>query len=129
MRRPAGIAIFALCLLATTLLAPVSHAADALSVEIVRPAADETVHSNLGEVAVALTLTGVAGAPRLRILLDGRPFGAIQRTPVFTLQGVERGTHSLRVELVDARNAVVATSGAVTFHMWQASRLFPGRQP
>jgi hypothetical protein len=70
----------------------------------------------------------IAAGHRLRVLLDGKAFGAEQRTPDFVLQGVERGEHSLQIQLVDAGDAVVATSSAVTFYLWQASSLFPGRK-
>jgi hypothetical protein len=59
--------------------------------------------------------------------MDGKPYGADHHTLEFTLEGVERGEHSLQVQLIDAKDALVSASPSVTFHLWQASVLFPKR--
>ena len=83
------------------------------------------VHSNSGTVPVIVT-----GAPpdaRFVAVLDG------QRQPVrgnsaFEIPGVDRGTHTLSVLLVDDGGRVTGSTGVVEFHVWQASRLFPARR-
>jgi hypothetical protein len=126
--RPAYV-LFAALLLALSAAAPAQQPpAAARAISITAPAADETIHSNSGDVSVAVTV-----APRLArgesivISLDGRDVarGADQTVP---LAGVVRGTHALQARLVDAQGDVLAQSGEVTFHMWQASRLFPTRK-
>ena len=109
--------------------------AEGPSIVISRPQHDETLHDNTGAVVVTVALQGVtfAAGSRLRVLLDGKPHGADRRarelTLEFTLKGVERGSHSLQVQLIDARDALIATSPTVTFHLWQASTLLPPRKP
>ena len=105
--------------------------AQAPAVTISQPQAEQTIHDNTGAVPVAVTMRGAAlGADvYLRVLLNGKPYGGDQRSPEFTLTDVERGAHALQVQLVDAKQNVLATSAPVTFHMWRASALFPSRKP
>ena len=89
---------------------------------IVTPDAQQVVHSNAGTVRVVVT-----GAPPngwLRPVLDERPL-PLQRPPAFELQDVDRGTHTLRVQVLDGREQLVALTRPVEFHVWQASRRLP----
>lgn len=112
-------------------ITPAAAIAQSTTIVIDRPAAGKTVHSNTGTVPVAVSLPGraIAANERLRVLIDGKPYGAEQRTTSFELQGIERGEHSLQVQLLDAKSVTLATSPSVTFYLWQASILFPGRKP
>jgi hypothetical protein len=105
-----------------------AQAPGAYTVAIVQPANDETVHDNQGNVAVQVavspSLTAGAG---IVVLLDGQPV-ARQTDATFALSGIERGTHTLQAQVVGAGGATLAASPPVTFHMWQASRLFPSRK-
>jgi hypothetical protein len=92
---------------------------------VASPAVDETIHSNTGSVRVV-----VQDAPsglQLQPVLDGEVVGDPVTDSVFDLQGVTRGTHELSVMLLDARGHEVARTSPVTFHVWQASRLFRQR--
>jgi hypothetical protein len=98
------------------------------SVAIVQPANEETVHDNQGNVVVQVAVSPtLAPGDRIVLLLDGRQ---VSRQPGTTLalSGVERGTHTLQAQVVGAGVAPLAASQLVTFHMWQASRLFPSRK-
>ena len=108
--------------------AGMAPAAEAASVVIVSPRSEETIHDNAGNVAVTVIVDDGAQDAPLRVLLDGRPYGPLQHTRSFTLTGVERGEHTLQVQLIDAAGEIVASSDAVKFYLWQASRLFPGRK-
>ncbi len=101
--------------------------AAAASLQIVSPQNEETVHDNTGRVPVRVQGKVPEGA-RLRVLLDGRPFGEAQRTDAFTLEGVERGQHELRVVLLDASGRELEASQPVVFYQWQASARFPNRR-
>ena len=103
---------------------------DNVVMTIVSPKNQETIHSNVGSVPVKISLPGdatVAPGNAIRVLLDGREFGSPQHTSSFVLDGVERGEHTLQVLLMDASGNTTASSASVTFYMWQASALFPGR--
>jgi hypothetical protein len=92
---------------------------------VVSPAVDETIHSNTGSIRVV-----VQGAPnglQLQPLLDGAATSEPVDDPVFHLSDVPRGTHELTVRLLDADGREVTRTAPVTFHVWQASRLFRQR--
>jgi hypothetical protein len=95
-------------------------------VRVVSPAIDETVHNNSGSIRVV-----VEGAPsgyQLQPMLDGAAMGEPVADSVLHLRGVTRGTHELTVRLFDAKGREVMQTSPVTFHVWQASRVFRHRQ-
>ena len=104
---------------------------DAAVIAIVSPGNEQTIHDNSGNVPVMVTIKDgdpFAAGGTIQALLDGEPYGPSQQTSSFTLEGVERGEHNLRVQLMDSAGKVVASSDPVTFHMWEASVLAPGRK-
>lgn len=110
---------------------PSAARADAATITINSPQPEETIHDNNGAIAVAVVVRNGGAARdalRFRVLLDEQPYGPIQHSLSFTLAGVERGEHTLRVQSVDAAGNAIASSGTVKFYMWQASQLFPGRK-
>lgn len=95
---------------------------------VVQPANEQTVHDNDGNVTVRVAVTpGLAPGHRVVLLLDGRPIGQ-QMGGTFPLSGIERGAHTLQAQVVDSNGKTLIASHPVTFYMWQASRLFPGRR-
>jgi hypothetical protein len=125
------LAVF-LCLVAGALSAPPLAAQQSgVAVSISSPQNEETIHDNTGRVPVTVAITGgdpLAAGGSIRTILDGKAFGPAVRAASFALEGVERGEHALRVEVLDAAGTVIAASGSVKFYMWQASVLFPGRK-
>lgn len=84
---------------------------------IVAPVHDSSLRENSGFVSVAVELIPpLAADHRLRILLDGKPAGQGSST-IFPLENVDRGTHSLIVEVVNETGASLQQSTAATFHM------------
>lgn len=117
---------FALRWLAPALLTLSMGTASAESLRIISPADGETIHDNSGNVNVRVA--GGDPAAGYRAYLDGQPTGPISLTSGFTLTGIDRGEHQLVVAAVDGNGQPVTTSQTIVFYMWQASRLFPGRQ-
>jgi hypothetical protein len=103
-------------------------AAQAAEVAIVQPAHAETIHSNQGELTVRVRQSGGVAGARVQLMLDGSALPRTYRGNVIELKGIDRGTHTLQAVLLDAKGERLAASEPVTFYMWQASRLFPGRQ-
>ncbi len=100
------------------------------AVRIVAPAQDATVHDNQGNVEVAVEVMPAlraAAGDRIVLLLDGR-IAASGAKARFRLTGVDRGTHTLQAQVTAADGAVLLASAETAFHLWQASRLFPGRK-
>lgn len=117
-------------LLAFPLPSALAQGYDELS--IVRPGREEVVHDNAGHVEVELQLAPpleVKAGHRIRVSLDGVSASEPQQGVQFALDGVERGAHTLQAEVIDEKGAALITSAPVTFYLWRASVLFPGRQP
>ena len=102
--------------------------ARAAEISVVRPASNETIHSNQGKLTVVVRRAGAAPGSKIRLVLDGTVLPHSYRSGPIKLRGIERGSHTLKAVLLDAGDRRIAASAAVTFHMWQASRLFPSRK-
>ncbi|SCW52698.1 DUF4124 domain-containing protein [Pseudomonas sp. NFACC05-1] len=76
---------------------------------------DEALRANNGTFTV-----GVRAQPRLqsphlfRLLLDGQPYGQASNVPRLQLVNIDRGEHSLAVQVIDGDN-LVQQSETVTF--------------
>jgi hypothetical protein len=125
--------MFRLAALCCLLALPLAAAAQRYSTfEIIKPAQDEMVHDNTGAVEVELALDPALKTEeghRITVFLDDAPLPETRLALRFTLENIDRGTHTLRAAVTDNTGATVAATGTVTFHLWRASRLFPGRKP
>lgn len=100
------------------------------TVRIIVPQDDATVRDNEGNVDVAVEVS-----PPLRsdagehivLRLDGRAVASGADLHV-RLTGVDRGIHTLQVQVATAGGAVLLASPVTRFHMRRASRLHPGRK-
>lgn len=85
----------------------------------IKPSNDSTVRSNNGDVAVTLTLTPkLQKGHQINLYLDGKKLAGSSR--YFQLSNVERGTHTLRAEVVDGDNKVLIQQSS-TFHLQRAT--------
>lgn len=117
-----------LVFLLAALGASIARAGGYDDVRIVEPVPEATLHDNLGNVQVRVAVVpALRAGDRVEVLLDGKPAaaGAALR---FELRGVERGTHTLQARVLAGDGKALKGSPPVTFHLWQASRLFPGRR-
>lgn len=105
-----------------------AFAAEAARIEILSPQHEETIHDNEGNVEVTVRAE-LGRDQRIRVLMDGVPAAPESESRTIPITHVERGEHTLKAQVVNERGHVVAESKPVTFYMWQASALFPGRQP
>lgn len=94
------------------------------SLRIVRPPQGETIHDNSGTVPVewAAEPPSAGNGVSFRLVLDGRALPGPHAGNRFTLQGVERGEHTVQVIAIDRNGKEIATSGRVTFYLWHASQ-------
>lgn len=100
------------------------------SVRIIAPQPDATVHDNQGRVDISvevLPALRTAAGDRIVLLLDGRVAASGAKARI-RLTGVDRGTHTLQAQIAAADGSVLLASTETRFHMWRASRLFPGRR-
>jgi hypothetical protein len=85
---------------------------------IALPEPDAAVQSNGGGLLVVLE----SDPPLLpghfyRLEMDGQIQGVPNRSPVFTLEGVERGTHQLAGEIIDSKGEVLERTPAQPVHV------------
>jgi hypothetical protein len=97
------------------------------SLEITRPMNDEAIRSNEGKLtALAQVTPGLASNHRFRWRMDGEIVQDVN-SPELRLNNVDRGSHTLEAEIVDADGKVVISSETITFHLMRYS--VPGKQP
>jgi hypothetical protein len=118
-----------LLLICATLMPYPAFANGDRTVSIVAPEPDETIHDNNGNLEVKVTVAPPLHTEKgelLTVLLDDEVVASGTRHH-FKLTGIDRGDHTLLVQVTAADGKVLAASDKVTFHMWRASRLFPNR--
>jgi hypothetical protein len=93
------------------------------SVTISQPADDEAVRDNAGNLSIQVSSDPALQANhRFVVLIDGEK-QAEGRGGSLQVQNVDRGTHSLQVNVVDGGGQVLASSPVVKFHMLRVSVL------
>jgi hypothetical protein len=93
------------------------------SLEIWKPAAEETYPNTAGQVDVGIRLEpALRPSDTLALYLDGKHVDAADNSLDFTLTDVPRGTHSVAATITDNNTGkVVIQSPAVTFYVQQVS--------
>lgn len=95
--------------------------------EISAPTQDETIRNNEGKVTVGLRLEPtLSQGDVIELFLDGEKRGELS-SGGGTLSGVNRGSHSLKVRVVNASGQELISSQAVNFHLRRESKLFPNK--
>ena len=96
---------------------------------ILDPVNDATVRENSGLVTVTVSLLPPLSAEhQLRLLMDGKVVGQ-NSGGNFTLESVDRGTHSLLLEVVNAAGQSLQQSSVTTFHLQRYHLPPPKRKP
>ncbi len=96
------------------------------SLEIVQPENEATIRNNEGTVTVGIAVSpGLAKGHKVRILVDGNQLDGDLASTQFSLNNLNRGTHTLETRIVDEAGAVLISSSPVTFHLRKASVLTP----
>ena len=91
-------------------------------VEISQPASNATVRDNTGSVYVAGRIKPIfKQGLKIQLLLDNIPYKKPQTHSMFVLRNIERGEHQLKMDLIDNKGKVIASSEPVTFYMHRAS--------
>lgn len=101
------------------------------SLQITSPENDATIQDNAGNIQINVAFTpGLAAEHKLLLYLDGNQTGAGGKSGNITLSNVSRGSHTLRVAVVDAQGSQLISSPPVTFHLLRRSLLTqPGASP
>lgn len=96
---------------------------------IAQPESGGTVRNNDGRVAVTIALQpALQQNHKVMLYLDGAPVGNGFEGTTIELNGVRRGSHSLRAAVVDPTGQRLIEAPAVRFTLRQASLLEPNRE-
>ncbi|MDR9437767.1 MAG: DUF4124 domain-containing protein [Thiohalophilus sp.] len=101
-------------------------------VSITSPGNDESIRDNAGNVTLRGSVEpGLRGGHQLRWRLDGEPLA--QSGATVSLTNMDRGTHTVKLEVVNNDGEVLGASSSVTFHLLRHSKKRPappsGSQP
>lgn len=91
-------------------------------VSIQSPEPEATIRNNLGEITIRATQSGASKASIYRLIFDDAPFDS-NSSGVFKLNGIHRGAHTFKVELVNNKGKTLASSPTQTLYLHQASAL------
>lgn len=87
-------------------------------VSITSPQDQQTLRSNSGNVSVsAKILPKLELGHLVRLYVDGKPHGKPGPRTVWQLHNLDRGTHTVRIAVLDSNGKKVTGSGASTFHI------------
>ncbi len=102
--------------------APTEHPAYQL-LRILVPEPDAAVQEgSSGDLIVTLTSDpALMEGHNYRLLLDGNVVGAPSRSPVFPLTNLDRGTHQLAAEIIDAEGRIVERTPSQPVHILRIS--------
>ena len=90
------------------------------------PEQDATIRSNEGLVNVSFFIApALRAGHKIVVTLDGQKLKDQSASTQFSLQGIPRGTHTLKAEIVDDKGQTLASANAVSFHLRQKSILQP----
>lgn len=90
---------------------------------------DEALRANNGTFSVGVNLEPrLATGHRLRLLLDGQPYGQPSNVPRLQLTNIDRGEHSLAVEVLRGDESI-QQSAAVTFTVQRVNTGSPALRP
>ena len=100
-------------------------------VAITQPTQDATIRNNQGYVPIIINIEPeLRAGDKLQILFDDKPIGAPQTGKLFALNEIDRGTHTIAVQVIDKDGNVLNLSDTITFYM-QRPRvgMVPGTVP
>jgi len=96
--------------------------ADKFEVEIIRPTDNSTIRDNSGSVHVSGRIKPVfKQGLSIQLILDDTPYKLPQTHSMFALRDIERGEHQIKLNLLNAKGKIIASSKSVTFYMHRAS--------
>lgn len=91
------------------------------SIQFNQPVDQATIWSNQGNFPINLDIEPeLAPNDTLQLLLDGEPIGKPQNSTSFQLTGVNRGSHTLQAQILNAQGEVLKSSETITIFLHRA---------
>lgn len=103
--------------------------AEYTSLSIASPAPDANIWDNTGAIPISFSIEPALDSGRghqLVVLIDGKTLPPTKSTST-TLENIERGSHTLQGQVVDAAGNVLISSPAITVHLHRQSVFGPNR--
>ncbi len=97
-------------------------AVDKISIEILKPSADQTIRDNAGSVYISGAIRpSFKRGLSVVLKLDDKKIKGPQKSAVFILRNIDRGEHKVQLEVWNESDKVIAVSPPVTFFVHRAS--------
>ena len=88
------------------------------SITIVQPEEQATIRNPDGYLSVLVDVKpGLRKGDMLQLIFDGIPLGIPQKTMMFALQNIKRGSHTILTQVVDSKGTVLNTSKNIDIYM------------
>ncbi|MEI6895144.1 MAG: DUF4124 domain-containing protein [Colwellia sp.] len=86
------------------------------------PKNNATIRDNTGSVYIAGGIKPrFKSGFEVQLVLDGIPHKKPQKNSMFSLRGIDRGEHKIKMLLLDNKGKIIASSASVTFYMHRTS--------
>lgn len=93
-----------------------------IKLNIKSPQNNETIRNNQGNISInAHTSLPIAFDNYFQLVIDDFPHLAPQNLPNFILTNIERGTHKIKIQLINHQGKVIASSPIHTIYMHRTS--------
>ncbi|WP_286264303.1 DUF4124 domain-containing protein [Thalassotalea atypica] len=95
---------------------------ESYEVVITQPENNATIRDNSGSVYISGGIKPIfKRGHKIQLYLDGNPHKKPQTHSMFALRNIDRGEHQIKMDLIDDKGKVIASSEAVTFYMHRTS--------
>jgi hypothetical protein len=106
--------------------APKPAVPEPFKVQVFQPEDQATLRDNTGSVYIEGRIQPrFQRGLRVRLVFDGLAYGAPQNSAVFVLRDIDRGEHTIQLELIDQNGKLIAVSPVTTFYLHRASVISP----
>ena len=92
------------------------------TVQIIQPQDQETIRNNQGYIPVMIRIEPeLKPGDQIQLVLDGKPIGKPQHELVFSLNSIDRGSHTVAAQVLNDKGEVLITSEAITVFLFRPS--------
>ena len=106
-----------------------THADPYTKFKIAEPTDNLTIRNPQGYVPVVINIQpALQKNDKIQILIDGISFGIAQASTSFKLEAIERGSHTLSAQIINAAGNVINSTAKINFYM-MPPRVGMGRAP
>lgn len=97
--------------------------AETYEVTITQPENHATIRDNTGSIYISGRIKPVfKKGYTIQLYLDNKPYDVPQPQAMFILRNIDRGEHQVKMELINDKGKVIASSRAITFYMHRVSK-------